>query len=511
MNRTRVCLLAALVAAVMGCDLATSTSSGGGGSDLNVVGSGEGSLPVADGVPIVSADGDFELYYSAEDYGDSACVSAWVRNTGATLTTWKISVGLDRGITSATYTGAGDNLVFLYERELVVVPASSAKLRTGDVVAIRYCAAPVALPVDVSVTPGDESAPSSAAPTVLTSDDFTLYQTVANEWDGGGCVQMALRNGGPAVTGWALRLQLDASLPSVSSQWGAIVQPAGGDVLDVLAADGSTALDKGGSVSFGYCGEPLALARTIVSLTYDTIETDDPGATWPQSPTLSYEPFTLYQSPAAQSGFDGCVQVVLRNNGPAVDHWSLRLQLEQPLTKLINTWGAVVQSAGADLLDVFPTNPELDLAEDGTLTFGFCAEPHTFLSAVTSASFTTVPTSSTEPQNTFTAGSIDDPGKGVTLRYSAPVASGEAGVGCYDVTFQNNGSYDLAVTRFVVALFADAELVNDSWHGDVQKTGTGELTFLWPVSFGATMKKGQEYKGNLCLKPVEKPYVLYVY
>ncbi len=399
MSRTRELLLAGLFSAiaivgVTGCDLATSSTSGQG-SNLHVAGGTEGTLPVAEGEPILSADGVFELYYAADEFGDSACVSAWVRNTGPTLSTWKISVGLDRAIVDSTYSGAGANLVFLYERELVVVPSDATKLRSGDVVSIRYCAEPISLPVDVvvtsgasegSVVPGD----GPAAP-VLSSGDFTLYQSVANDWETGGCVQVAMRNGGPAVTAWALRLELDQPLESLSSQWGAILQPAGGALLDVFATNNDQPLAKGGSVSFGYCAEPLAYVKSITSLTFDL-----------------------------------------------------------------------------------------------------------------------VPTDLTEPQaNTFTAGQVDDPGLGVSLRYGAPTSAGD-GVGCYDVIFTNTGSVDLPhVSKFVVATFGDFELKNLSWHAAIEKSATAELTFQWPATWGA-MKKGKEYRGNVCLKPVQKPYVLYV-
>ena len=504
-------LLSLLVAVGMpGCELATSSSSSGKKPGLVPGGDGTGGTPVAAGEPILSSDGVFELYYAVEDFGSSGCVSAWVRNTGPTLSTWKISVGLDRAVTSQTYAAAGDFLVFLYAHELVVVPPDDTKLRSGDVVSIRYCAAPVSAPVDVVVTPREGSLTNPDGATgspVLTSGSFTLYQSASKTWDGGGCVQMALRNGGPAVTNWALRLLLDRPIESVSDRWGALVQPAGGAQLDVFSATADAVLAKGSSVSFGYCGEPLAFARAIVSITGDETASGGTGSNWPQSPTLSYGQFTLYQSPGADWENGGCVQLMLRNTGAAVDHWALQVRLEAPLTEISSTWGAVIQASGAELLDVFPSNPSQQLAEDGTASFGFCGKPPTYLAAIVSATGEAVTVE--QPQNTFGSGSIDDPAKGVTLRYSAPVSAGD-GVGCLDLTFQNTGNADLAVTRFVVGLFADCELVNDSWHGDLQKSGTAELTFEWPADFGPTMKKGSEYKTNVCLKPAQKPYVLYV-
>ena len=126
----------AVMVLALGCDLSTSDAAGSGGS-LRVEGVNVSQGGVTSGDPIVSYDGAFEVYAAIDPWDGGACVDAWIRNIGPDLDSWRVTLELDKEVTSVSHSAATGYLVFIYAREIVIVPERQTKLRSGDVVQLR--------------------------------------------------------------------------------------------------------------------------------------------------------------------------------------------------------------------------------------------------------------------------------------------------------------------------------------------------------------------------------------
>ncbi len=356
----------------------------------------------------------------------------------------------------------------------------------------------------------------------LEAGRFRLSFELYDAWAQGGCYELELANDGPPVSGWTVTTEFDKQIAKWVHTSGARIRSYP-DALVFEPTDGQEPLETGDSTSVFYCAEPHVHPISLkvdVGHVHESTSREQTGGragTWSSDEgppdllaanRLERDAFTLYSQWYGGWGGGTCVELFLKNRGSSIRDWSLRLQLDNPIARLLDyAGGYFLFSESPDSLLIEPLDSDTFRGGSSQIIW-FCAEPR--LNPVA------MRVNGIEVEDGWESGGVwrpPFPGETESVPPGVRLRSGEldlywtarppgSGGTCIDLALRNRGA---PIYNWEVEIALDRRI--GTWQG-----GSGDLA-LFPVTtslfafpyYDLALETGRLVAFSYCVEPAALP------